>query len=314
MPVCEICNNANFIQISSRIREGKGRTIIRCSQCGLTMQDSVVDMRKIRDYYKTEYQITNSLVSGEILSPKENFEIRLQTIRPVFKEVKKILGTKSKVLEIGCGSGALLSLINPYVDKCVGIELYPPFIRFIKKQLSIRVYAGDINTLNLKDKFDLIICISTLDHLPNPLETLFTMKRLLSRKGRIYIEVPNAGEALNNFIPIETRRKFNYFFWHKAHFFYFTKDTISYLFKKAGLEIKVKCRHDYTLKNFFNWYFLGKPQRKLLEAMGNNIFFKGKSDFEVSMNRALLETEREFKKVMAKTYCGSSLCCTGWMR
>lgn len=309
MPICEICGNEKFNLLTTQIREGRGR-IIQCKRCGLVMQDLTWDNRQIAGYYKNKYQRTNSLVSGKIQSPREHFEHRLKTISPVFEQIRPYLKSRSKVIEIGCGPGALLSLIKPHVAKCIGIELHTPFVNFIKNRLKIEAYDKDINTLKLRDKFDLIICIATLDHLPNPLETLLTMESILSPSGRIYLEVPNFNEALNRFIPPENRNKYNEFFWHRAHFFYFSKNTISALIKKAGLKVRITCRHDYTLKNFLNWYFLGKPQLGLVIGMKDSEFFKGKSDFEKQTNRLFLTMEKKLKKVMSQTFSGDSLCCT----
>ena len=192
-------------------------------------------------------------MTGTLQGAREHYRDRMKTIASVFAQVKPLLRHGIKVLEVGCGTGELLHLIKPLAKRCVGVELNTPFVEFMRKKLGIEAFAEDINKLNLKEKFDLVISISTLDHLSNPLQTLLSMKRLLAPKGKIYVEVPNMEEALNCFLPDVTRAKYNQFFWHKAHLFYFSKDTISKLFKKAGLKVKVSCRHEYTLKNFLNW-------------------------------------------------------------
>ncbi|MBL7129812.1 MAG: class I SAM-dependent methyltransferase [Candidatus Omnitrophica bacterium] len=311
MPVCEICNNRDFALIATRVREGESR-ILKCDNCGLIIQNSVQDKEQLKEYYEIEYQRTNSLVRGKIQTPLEHFNDRLKTIKPIFEQIRFLLTPESKVLEVGCGPGSLLSLIKPHVAKCIGVELYSPFVDFMKEHLAIEAYAEDINRLNLKDSFDLVISIATLDHLPTPYETLSSMKNLLSSSGKIYIEVPNCDEALNRFLPPVNRTKFNKFFWQRAHLFYFTKETIAALFKKAGLEIKITCRHDYTLKNFLNWYFLGKPQASLVTGMTDTNFFEGKSDFELRANRMFKAAEKEFKIIISETFRGESLCCTGW--
>ena len=307
---CEICGNAEFAPVSSRIREGEGR-IVRCRLCGLVMQDLGWDDDRIRGYYEGEYQRTNSLARGRVQTPQEHFEDRSKTIGPLFERIQPFLRPGGKVLDVGCGAGSLLRLIRPHVARCVGAELHTPFVDFINGSLSMEAHAGDINKLDLKDKFDLIICIATLDHMPNPLESLRTMRGLLSPGGMIYIEVPNRDEALNHFIPAAARRKYNEFFWHRAHLFYFTGDTIAALFGKAGLKAEVSCRHEYTLKNFLNWYFLGEPQAGFVAGVRDADLFEGASDFEARMNRVFRDAEGRFKEIMSDTFGGDSLCCTG---
>lgn len=267
---------------------------------------------QFKAYYDVDYQRTNSLVSSIIQTPEEHFNDRLKTIEPVFERILPLLSSQSRVLEVGCGAGELLWKIKPFVSECVGVELNGPFVKFINESLGVKCYEEDINSLALDKKFDLIISIATLDHLPNPLETLLTMKNLLTSDGRLYVEVPNLDEALNRFIPEDTRRKFNEFFWHRAHLFYFDQATITSLFNKVGLEIEIGCRHEYTLWNFLNWYYTGRPQPSFIEGVGKVGFFKGESEFEQQMNNMFRAMEEEFKNIMARTFCGDILCCTGW--
>jgi len=310
MPVCEICEGKKFKLVTNRIREGEGR-IVKCESCGLVIQDLGWDEKKLRDYYEKEYQTTNSLVLGESQGPEKHFADRMKTIGSVFEKVKPFLRHESRVLEVGCGAGELLSLIKPLVKHCVGVELNTPFVDFMKAHLKIDAYAEDVNNLKLDEKFDLVISISTLDHLPNPLKTLVSMKKLLASSGRIYVEVPNIDEALNHLLPPSTRAKYNEFFWHRAHLFYFSKETITALFKKAGLKADVTCRHEYTLKNFLNWYFLGKPQSDFVTGLTESGLFPGSSDFERDMNDMFTRMEREFKDSIARTFRGDNLCCVG---
>jgi SAM-dependent methyltransferase len=308
---CEICEGSEFKLIATKIREGAGQ-IMKCAKCGLLIQNLDWDDNDLKQYYENEYQRTNSLVSDKIQTPKERYDSRLLTISPIFDQIKPLLNKNLKVLEVGCGSGALLSLIKPHVKKCVGVELYTPFVEFIKEELEIEAYAEDINQINIGDKFDLIISIATLDHLPNPGETLMTMRDYLTESGRLYIEVPNCDEALNHFLPEHNRLKYNEFFWHRAHMFYFNKDTLAALFKKCELNSKITSRHEYSLKNFLNWYFIGKPQPSFVGACNEKTLFDGHTDFEDKMNEMFSLMDRQFKSIMSDTYRGDSLCCTGY--
>ena len=312
MPVCEICESDNFDLVATQTREGEGR-IMQCCKCGLLIQDLEWDKGRLREYYESEYQQTNSLVTGQEQSPREHFKDRLKTIDPIFETIKPLLSSGARVLEIGCGVGALLFRIKPHTDRCVGVELHTPFVDFMKSELGIEAYAQDVNTLGFEGKFDLVISIDTLDHLPNPLETITTMRKLLKEDGKLYVEVPNQQDALNLYLPKVSREAYNRFFWHRAHLFYFTKNTISALFNKAGLNISVFCRHNYTLKNYLNWYFTGKPHRSFVLGTMDTKLFSGDSIFEIQMNEMFRGMDKEFRSVMAKTFHGDTLCCTGWL-
>jgi 2-polyprenyl-3-methyl-5-hydroxy-6-metoxy-1,4-benzoquinol methylase len=309
MPVCEICDSSDFSVIATEIREGPS-VISRCGQCGLVIQDITQNRVELERYYNEEYQKTNSLVVGREQTPREHFEDRIKAIDGIMEKLRPHLKADMNILEVGCGSGELLHLIKPHVKNVIGVEMHKGFVDFMNNDLGIEAHAQDVNLIDFHGRtFDLIISIMTLDHLPNPAETLLTMKHLLSEDGTMYIELPNREEALNYFLPEPNRGRFNKFFWHRGHYFYFTKETLERLMLKTGLQCEIACRHEYTLFNFLNWYFTGNPQRSFVLATTGKSFFQGDSAFETAMNGMFEEMEGRFHKILADTFRGDTLCC-----
>ena len=307
--VCEICGLKNFKVIATEIREGPG-IINKCNSCGLIMQDIIQTNEEIEEYYNKEYQKTNSLQIGKEQSPREHFDDRVKTFEHLLNNILPLLRPNMKILEIGCGTGELLFLIKPYVQEVVGIEIHKQYVDFMNDELGIEAYAEDVNKIDFNDRtFDIVLSIMTLDHLPNPAETLHTMKHLLTKDGIIYIEVPNQEEALNYYLPEPNQKRFNTFFWHKAHYFYFTRDTLTRLMEKVGFEPKITCRHEYTIQNFLNWYFTGTPQQSFIEASMKADFFSGDSEFETTMNEMFNEMDSRFHKILNRHFRGDTLCC-----
>jgi len=309
MVVCELCKSQDFKVIATEIREGPG-IILQCRQCGLVLQDIQQTEKDLENYYNVEYQRTNSLRFGKIQTPHEHFQDSYSSSEKIFKKILPFLDSNKRLLEIGCGSGGLLFWIKPHVKETIGVELNKEFVHYINNELGILAFSQDINSIDfLNGSFDIIICIMTLDHLPNPTQTLATMKRLLKSDGIIYIEVPNLNEALNQYLPEPSLSKYKTFFWHKAHYFYFTKDTLTMLLKNIGLTSEISCSHQYTLINFLNWYFCGSPQKTFIEATLLPNLFKGDNDFEKQMNILFFNVNHNFHKILEETFTGDTLCC-----
>ncbi len=314
MPQCLICDQQDFKIIATVMREGPGK-ICQCRKCGLVIQDVSQTDKELEHYYNKEYQKTNSLDTGREQTPQDHFKDRLKTLAPILTNIDPLLTPQMRVLEIGCGTGELLYSIKDRVKEVVGVELNKGFVEFMNNDLKIKAYAQDLKAIDFKDTtFDLIISIATLDHLPDPMQTLEAMKKILSPDGKIYLELPNRNEALNFFLPSPQRERFNTFFWHKAHFFYFTQESLARLLDKAGFTSEMTCRHEYTLINYLNWYFSGQPQKSFVDATSQASLFGGNSLFEKDMNEMFIEMEKRFHEIMEKTFRGDILCCVGQIK
>ncbi len=309
---CEICGSEENEIIATETRDGGGN-IVQCQKCGLIFQDCTYDESDLKDYYNTDYFETNSLDSEAMQTPKEHFESRLSTLNQIKDElitlIKSKFQHKPNVLEIGASAGELLFLLSEYADKLVGIELNEQFCDWANNELpdNIWMIAKDVNTLEFDYRFDLIISNYTIDHLANPIETLNKMKSLLSDEGVMYILVPNRDEALNYYSSPATKGCYQKFFWHKAHMFYFTKETLGKLIAKCGLKAEISNFHEYSLRNFLQWYYMGKPGQKFDEEVGDIKLFAGNSEFENRMNNMMLYMDERFKKIMAETWGGDTL-------
>jgi ubiquinone/menaquinone biosynthesis C-methylase UbiE len=98
---------------------------------------------------------------------------------------------KAKVLDVGCGYGALIKLIRHYKPnfKFNGIDMSKSMIKLAKgyvKGADFRVMRAD--KMKFKDNsFDLIVCKDTVHHFGNPSKVFREMLRVLKVGGKIYL-------------------------------------------------------------------------------------------------------------------------------
>jgi len=128
---------------------------------------------KNADIIKNNYQPYNAV----ILHPNvEQHFIRLFS----FAGLKK----NSKILDIGCGNGFLL---NQVCIQFKGCELHG--LDISSKQLSyaknIKTYHGDIETIDINEKFDYIFCMEVIGYATNQIEVINKILSMLNTNGTL---------------------------------------------------------------------------------------------------------------------------------
>ncbi|MDH0089856.1 class I SAM-dependent methyltransferase [Achromobacter mucicolens] len=102
-----------------------------------------------------------------------------------------------RVLEIGCGTGYLLSLLQARGADVVGIE---PGGQGGESgnRYGVRVIKGFFPTTAITDKFDVIIAYGVLEHIIDPVQFLKDVANSLRPGGTAYIAVPNCAPYLES--------------------------------------------------------------------------------------------------------------------
>ncbi len=112
----------------------------------------------------------------------------------VENEIIKSMNWKNKqVIDVGCGTGFLASMIAKKGAKVLGIDYSKSAIDIAKKKYvhkNLEFQNIDFKQ-NIKKKFDVIISIGTLEHFDKPINTLKQFKKSLNPGGKIIITVPN---------------------------------------------------------------------------------------------------------------------------
>lgn len=296
--------------VATETREGPGLWV-QCKRCRLVLNQTGFSKEEVNDFYNEDYQKNNSFKQGSVVTPREHYELAMHSMRPVAEHLKNYLQPSWKVADIGAATGEFLDLIKDRVDSCLGIELNQKYRDFMREELDIDATSKDYLTSNYKENFDLIVINATLDHMYNPLGVLDKVYQDLKPGGMFYIQTVNDNQALKEFLPNESRQMFKKFMYQRAHYLSFTESTLRQAVEQIGFEIiDLHSRHDYTLNNFLNWFYTGRPQNSIFSAKIDDHYFTGSDDFSCEMNELMLEADKKFQKIITKNMCGELLCLT----
>ena len=140
---------------------------------------------------------------------------------------------KGRVLDAGCGAGALLFRLKQLGWETCGVEIDTRAAREAER-LGLDVRVGTIEQANFPDcHFDLLTAVHVLEHIHNPVGFLNEAWRVLKPGGLLYVEVPNARSF--NFRTFRTE------WFHldaPRHLCSYSPEPLRYLLRAAGFRAR----------------------------------------------------------------------------
>lgn len=191
--------------------------ILQCPKCSFVQ----LNIKPVKYFKKV---ITSTSISGSTRN------LRLEQMKS-FR--KKFFLKSKKVIEIGCGSGAMLDIINQAGMKAYGLEHSKKSVALgkLKKRRIFQGYLNDLKHLK-KSPYDAFVCYNFLEHIPNINLFVKKIRENIKDNGVGIITVPNLDYL------IKTK---SFYEFVADHLSYFTKNTIKYLFEKNNFKI-IECK------------------------------------------------------------------------
>ena len=196
-----------------------------------------------QNYSVYSYKKINESFKKIISLPKKkssNFN-RVLNLKKFLKK-KKI--KDPKILDYGSGTGVFTYLMKNLGFNIMFCEKNIPCYNFLKNDLKIKPFCKDLLRIKKNTKFNLITSNKVLEHLSNKVlfKVLKKFKKLLSKKGILYIELPDGPSAKK----ISLKRQ-EFFF---EHFNIFSNKSIKILLKGFGFKV-LKIQQVYEVNKKF---------------------------------------------------------------
>lgn len=232
---CPLCGSSAIderCQVSNL--HGDEVEIVRCSECALVRRNVGPDRYR---YHVDENPITYS----EAWAHAKAADLSLPGFETTWRDrvsfalqdfLDGSIERRPRVLEIGCGIGHNLAAFRRYGCEVTGVEPSAAAARFGRERFGLEIVEAYLEDAELgADPFDLVILDSVLEHLPDPVETLASLRPFVASGGRLYIDVPNLeswhgkllGKSWNIYEP--------------GHINFFTSKTLARTAEAAGLRV-----------------------------------------------------------------------------
>ncbi len=242
---CDICGGDSAL-IHYGTRDNPAIDVYECQNCHTKQLNHIVD----NDY-------ENGFMNDKLGMSSDEIQKRLNEC--YVDDARRASMVKSwcldkDVLDFGCGFGGFLTNISPYSLSAAGVELGADERAYINAHgYEVRM---DINEFDRE--FDVITLFHVFEHLNNPLMWLERISSKLKSGGVLFIEVPNADDALLSLYECAPFADFTY--W-SAHLYLYTIKSLTEVINRNGSFVIEDAGQfqRYPLANHLYWLSQGKP-------------------------------------------------------
>lgn len=208
-----------------------------CNDCGFVYRSPVLEQDEYERLYENyDTDIFENTTPDEYFDKIISLPIGTSENREKASWLKALLDENDlndnlKILDIGCGGGTLLYILNEElsVDGIYGVELNQAYADLAKRRVDAHIRNENYTSGIFGKQFNLLINTKVLEHIPDPLPFLREMYKDLSNEGLLFIEVPHVSDMFN--FPLTDER------FTIPHIYFFSEGTLSALLEKAGFTI-----------------------------------------------------------------------------
>jgi SAM-dependent methyltransferase len=166
-----------------------------CPSCHCLFIDPVPHERELEQFYPSHYWWKSS----PALLTRLEFLYRRVALRDHIAFIDRatgMLSTRSRpirLLDVGCGSGALLGLLVQKGFDVVGFDMSKEAAAIAKADHGVDVITGGrLQDGNFSSgAFDVVSLFHVVEHVSEPRDLLVEVRRLLHSRGRLVLQVPN---------------------------------------------------------------------------------------------------------------------------
>jgi len=229
---CPVCRSRQF-------RE-KYVPIKQCCDCGLGM---VNPLGEFPGEHETEEYFLRDYLPLHLASHEASIAERRAHIATVLRYFE--LPAAPKHLDVGCALGFMLEEAKAAGWNPAGVETSEFAARYAAQHTGCPVYAGTLQKAALPpESFDVVTLMDVIEHVPEPLELIAEIYRILRPGGVLLIVTPNFGSL---FVRLYGRNAYG--IWPDQHIVYFRPSTMARLLQSVGFSEVIAGSKDFYADN-----------------------------------------------------------------
>ncbi len=181
---CPICGDERALPLLEIL----SARMVRCRRCGLVYRKPLRPSGSLAPKFAGE---PTDLALEERVGERRSRQ---------FRRFLKGASQPGKLLDVGCGYGFFLKLAQEAGWESIGVDVDPQAVTYAQNRFQVNALEGDLREFHFPaGSFDLVTAWNALDFVPDPLDLLKEVHRVLKPGGHLFIRTPNATWQLLNF-------------------------------------------------------------------------------------------------------------------
>jgi SAM-dependent methyltransferase len=206
--------------------------LVRCRSCGLIYVNPRPTRREMAPYYPDVYQAPPG---SRRFVPRLEEAYRLRQHAEVVRRLAARRPARGRLLDVGCGSGELLTKLRDDGWTVRGLEPSAAAVARGRTRHHLEIAEGTIEETDLPvEGYDVVVLAAVLEHLHDPLRGLIRARQLLAAGGLVavlflpMVDSPQARLFGSRWVALDLPR----------HLYHFTPATFAFAARRAGLRIE----------------------------------------------------------------------------
>jgi len=234
---CPVCSSPEHeVLFLARSRAGEcsppiESKYVKCKQCGLIYLNPLPDFSELNVLYNEMPVQQEETYIEKLLSRLEYLLSPLLDKVEYYHTMPHTRGGGRKLLDIGCGDGRKLVRFRDNGWEIYGVDISKKAIEVAQRRVPDGYfYCGTLKAAAFPDDyFDCIRLDNVLGHIPDPVDMLAEIRRILRPGGELFIYVPSGEGFTLGWLP-----RYSVSSWVPFHLNLFTRRAMLTILRQAG--------------------------------------------------------------------------------